>query len=210
MSFGQGSLTFSALWRFPSGAPIPAGLSLVAGLALARWLQGLGVEGVQLKWPNDVLIFGAKLAGILVELIPGQGRTPAAVVGVGLNLCAPSDGVEPPLDYPVAWLGHTLASVPPREALLAGLLLEMDALMSTYGQHGFAVFRQAFMQYDAFANLPVVVHAEDHALEGVCTGVDKDGALLLMTAQGRCVRILSGEVSLRARHSLFSGEDTAV
>jgi BirA family transcriptional regulator, biotin operon repressor / biotin---[acetyl-CoA-carboxylase] ligase len=198
LSFGQGSLTFSALWRFPSGAPIPAGLSLVAGLAVARWLEGLGVEGVQLKWPNDVLILGAKMAGILVELMPGRGRTPAAVVGVGLNLHPPLGDALPELDYPVAWLGQSLASpLPKREALLAGLVLEMDALMRTYGEQGFSVFRQAWMQRHAFSDLPVRVQAEDQLIEGLCTGVDTDGALLL-TIAGRRERILSGEVSLRA------------
>ena len=54
-SWAEGSLTFSLLWRFAPGAPVPAGLSLVAGLAVARTIEQLGVLGVQLKWPNDVL-----------------------------------------------------------------------------------------------------------------------------------------------------------
>ena len=73
-SWPGAGLTFSLLWRFAPAAHVPAGLSLVVGLAVARTLEELGVEGVALKWPNDVLIQGKKLAGILVELSSGRGR----------------------------------------------------------------------------------------------------------------------------------------
>ena len=65
-------LTFSLRWHFMPAPHMPAGLSLVVGLAVARTLEDLGVEGAA-KWPNDVLIHGKKLAGILVELSSSAG-----------------------------------------------------------------------------------------------------------------------------------------
>lgn len=194
-SWPGASLTFSTLWRFLPGAPVPAGLSLVAGLAVVRALERLGVEGLQLKWPNDVLIHGDKLAGILVELLPGRDRSFAAVVGIGLNLRLPPDAVIP--EQPGATdLARHLPAPASREALLAALLAELHALFATYAAAGFPALRGAWQQRNAFADLPVRVGGERGELSGICTGVDDDGALLIRTAD-RTERILSGEVSLR-------------
>lgn len=199
-SWTGGSLTFSTLWRFEPGAPVPAGLSLVAGLAVVRALEKLGVQGLQLKWPNDVLIHGEKLAGILVELLPGRGRTPAAVVGIGLNLLVPP-GTHIP-DQPgvtdlSAHLGADLPLLADRNVLLARLLRELHVLFETYAAGGFSALRGAWQQRNAFADLPVSISGEDRRIEGICVGVDDDGALLIRTDAG-VTRILSGEVSLRA------------
>lgn len=197
LSWDDGSLTFSALWRFAPGAPVPAGLSLVAGLALARALEELGAQGVQLKWPNDVLIHGDKLAGILVELLPGRGRTPAAVIGIGINLQLPADA-QVPEQRGVTDLAHALDTVPPtRATVLAAVLAELRSLLDTYAAAGFVALRDAWQQRNAFTDLPVCISGEAETLQGICRGVDEDGALLLETAVGMR-RVLVGDVSLRA------------
>lgn len=194
-SWSGNSLTFSALWRFAPGAPAPAGLSLAVGLALAIAIEKLGVAGVQLKWPNDVLVHGHKLAGILIELLPGRGRTPAAVIGIGINLALPPDAHIP--DQPrVTDLRTELSDPPGREALLGILLEEMHRLLDTYATAGFASLRSAWQQRNAFAGLPVRISGEGDDISGTCMGVDEDGALLIDTTTGSR-RILSGEVSLR-------------
>ena len=93
------SLTFSLLWRLPHGVQ-PAGLSLAAGLAVARALEKVSSVGAgdtpsfmpaQLKWPNDILLDGRKLGGILVELLPGATHgSNVAVIGCGINLRLPA------------------------------------------------------------------------------------------------------------------------
>ncbi len=195
-SWPGGSLTFSTLWRFQPGAPVPAGLSLAAGLAVVLALEKLGVQGLQLKWPNDVLINGEKLAGILVELVPGRGRTPAAVVGIGVNLALPPGATIP--DQPaVTDLSSHLPLLADRNVLLAHLLRELHTLFETYATAGFGALREAWQQRNAFADLPVRITGDDRRIEGLCAGVDDDGALLVRTTAG-VVRVLTGEVSLRA------------
>lgn len=189
------SLTFSVLWRFPDGAPVPSGLSLVVGLALAVALEKLGVAGVRLKWPNDVLIEERKLAGILVELQSGRGRGPAAVIGIGLNMALPAAAI--PGQPAVCSLADCLADVPDRNQVLAGILAELQDLLGVCGVAGFDALRGAWEQRNAHAGRAVRILGEGIELEGVCQGVDEDGALLLATEQG-VQRILSGEVSLRA------------
>ncbi|MDR0635413.1 MAG: biotin--[acetyl-CoA-carboxylase] ligase [Azoarcus sp.] len=191
------SLTFSVLWRFAPGASAPAGLSLVVGLALACTLEKLGVAAVALKWPNDVLVQGAKLAGILVELLPGRGDAPAAVIGVGLNLRLPADAVIPGCEGGVTDLAREMDEPPSRECLLAAFLAELHPMLATYADAGFGLLKDAWLQRNAFANLPVKVSDENAEIVGICLGVDEDGALLVRDGGG-VRRVLAGEVSLRA------------
>lgn len=194
-SWPGAGLTFSALWRFAPSSLVPAGLSLVVGLAVARTLEDLGVEGVQLKWPNDVLIHGKKIAGILVELNSGRGRAPAAVIGIGINLNLPTGAT---VDYAtgVTDLASCLAAPPGPNRLLAQVLVQLQTLLDVYVVAGFGALRGAWLQRNAFADLPVRIVGEALELAGTCAGVDEDGALLLLTSAGM-QRVLSGEVSLR-------------
>ncbi|WP_323000876.1 biotin--[acetyl-CoA-carboxylase] ligase [Denitromonas sp.] len=188
------SLTFSALWRFPAGAPAPAGLSLVAGIAVATTLENLGVAGLELKWPNDIQVHGRKLGGILVEL--ASARQVAAVVGIGLNLCLPP-GASIPGRSDVTALDQVIDTLPTRERLLAELLRTQRTLFDTYAIGGFAAFQGAWNQRNAYADLPVRLTGEAESVEGICLGVDADGALRLQTDTG-VRRVLAGDVSLRA------------
>ncbi|MDR2032262.1 MAG: biotin--[acetyl-CoA-carboxylase] ligase [Azoarcus sp.] len=189
------SLTFSVLWRFAPGAPAPAGLSLAVGLALAQALEKLGAA-VALKWPNDVLAHGAKLAGVLVELLPGRGHALAAVIGIGINLRLPAGAVVPGRDDVADLAGELGGELPARERLLAVILAELHAVLTTYACAGFALLRGAWQQRNAFANLPVRVSSEGADIAGLCLGADEDGALLVRGDEGTR-RVLAGEVSLR-------------
>lgn len=195
LSWPGAGLTFSVLWRFAAAPHVPGGLSLAVGLAVARCLEKLGVEGVQLKWPNDVLIHGKKIAGILVELSSARRGEMAAVIGIGLNRRLPPDA-EVESASGVTDLAACLPVPPGGNRLLALLLTELAYFLDIYASAGFTPLRAAWQQRHAFADLPVRILGEGTELSGVCAGVDEDGALLLDGPSGR-VRVLSGEVSLR-------------
>ncbi len=188
------SLTFSAQWHFDVNAPAPAGLSLVAGLAVATVLEQFGVAGVELKWPNDVQVYGRKLAGILVEL--AGTRPTVAVVGIGLNLSLPL-GEPVPGREDVTALDRVMEAVPARERLLAELLRMQRTLFDTYASTGFVAFVGAWNQRNAYADLPVRVAGEGADIEGICLGVDDDGALRIRTRSDGVQRVIAGDVSLR-------------
>jgi BirA family biotin operon repressor/biotin-[acetyl-CoA-carboxylase] ligase len=187
------SLTFSLLWRFAPGTA-PAGLSLAVGLAVAQGIEKLGSAGtapIRLKWPNDLLLDDRKLGGILIELVPGAPH--AAVIGIGLNLRLPQ---SMPADLRASCAALDGQIEP--NALLAAILLELLAVLETFASAGFAGLRAAWSARHAFENAPVRLLSDFAAPRaGVCRGVDADGALLL-EADGRVERVLSGEVSLRA------------
>lgn len=199
-SWPGGSLTFSLRRRFGAGAPVPGGLSLVAGLAVANALDALGVPGITLKWPNDILHHNDKLGGILVELQSvrshGRGHAMSAVIGIGINLRLPPhatiEGQTGVTDL------ASLMPVPPAPAvLLAAVLSELHRLLTTYEQAGFPALRDAWQQRNAHAGKVVRIHSETDSFDGLCIGVDDDGALLV-DLNGRSQRVLAGDVSLRA------------
>lgn len=180
------SLPFSLLWRLPAGRA-PGGLSLAVGVAVAEALRAFDVDGIALKWPNDLLRHGRKLGGILVELAGG-----AVVIGVGLNLRNPAG-----LPDEVARLAAAIDREIDRNALLASLLIRLRDALDEFGATGFAAFGERWRKLDAHAGRPVRIVSEfAPPVEGVSAGVDADGALLLRTANG-VERILSGDVSLR-------------
>ncbi|MCL2160924.1 MAG: biotin--[acetyl-CoA-carboxylase] ligase [Betaproteobacteria bacterium] len=196
LSWPGASLTFSVLWHFAPDAPAPAGLSLAVGLVLARALEKLGISAVRLKWPNDVLVHGRKLAGVLVEVLPERERAITVVIGIGLNLRLPADAMIPESDG-VTDLFRELGEPPTRETLLAAILSELHPMLTTYASTGFGLLRNAWQQRNAFAGLPVRVSGEGLDVVGFCQGVDEEGVLLVRGDEGLC-RVYAGDVSLRS------------
>ncbi len=190
-----GSLTFSLLWRFDQGAAGLSGLSLAAGVAVARALESLNIHGVQLKWPNDVLHAGRKLGGILIELHGDAGAT-AAVIGIGLNLHLPA-GLRDAVAQPATDVAAIAGEAPQRNRLLAATLVELARVLDGFTQHGFAPLRQEWIARHAHQGRPVTLSSGvGRVVTGRAAGVAEDGALLLETARG-LERFVNGELSLR-------------
>lgn len=194
LSAPDASLTFSLAWRVDGGPGRLAGLPLAVGVALAEALRALDVN-VQLKWPNDLLKDGSKLAGILVETQAVDGAT-WAVIGVGLNLALP-DELEAAIGTPAAsatWLARM-----DRNELLARLLDSLAAMATEFGAQGFAPFCGRWNRAHAWHGFPVRILDRGEVLhEGIAMGVDDSGQLQLDTAAGR-VSVMSGDVSLRLK-----------
>jgi BirA family biotin operon repressor/biotin-[acetyl-CoA-carboxylase] ligase len=185
------SLTFSLLWRFAPGR-VPIGLSLAMGVAVARALEKVGAGETALKWPNDILLRGRKLGGILVELVSGTPH--AAVIGIGLNRRLPA-ALPPEVRAIAAALDE--ACVVSGETLLAALLIELHVALRAFAADGFAVLRADWLARHAYQDAPVMLLADfAPPRQGICRGVNEEGALLLEVG-GRVERVLSGEISLR-------------
>jgi BirA family biotin operon repressor/biotin-[acetyl-CoA-carboxylase] ligase len=190
-----GALTFSLLWRFSQGAATLAGLSLAVGLAVVRALEAIGVHDAGLKWPNDVLWRGRKIAGILIEM-HGDALGPSAVViGVGINVRL-SAAVNTRIDQAAADLESIVGHTVDRNRLLAELLGEFNRVLLQFERAGFQSFRDDWQRRHVHQGCNVQLTLHGGAREtGVARGVGADGSLLLETARG--VRPFhSGDVSL--------------
>lgn len=189
------ALTFSLLWRFEQGAGFLAGLSLAVGVAVVRVLARFGVQA-GMKWPNDVLWQGRKLAGILIEMQGDVLGPSAAVIGVGLNCRMPARLLER-IDQPAVDIAGVTGSAPDRNQLLAALLGELDLVLTLFARAGFAAFRDEWQTYDVYRNKPVRIALPDGStVAGTAQGVGENGAMLLTTQAGT-LRFHSGDVSLR-------------
>ena len=190
------ALTFSLLWRCTRGAGALSGLTLAVGVALARALTAAGAGSVALKWPNDVLWRGAKLAGVLTEL-QGDALGPTAVViGVGINVRL-SEATRTQIGQAATDLETACGAAPDRNRLLAGVLIEIDQLLEAFGQKGFAPLRDEWQRHHAQQDRRVTLTLPDGTRRsGRARGVAEDGALLLETRSGT-QRFHSGEISLR-------------
>lgn len=193
-------LCLSVNWAFQDAPAALGALSLAAGVAVLRALRGLGIQGLALKWPNDIVHGAAKLGGILIDL-RGEAAGPAyVVVGVGINVRLPqslrdelrAEGLE----------ATDLASIrgangaPPRSIAVSALINELALALEEFGARGMSAFSDEWRRADALADRPVRVLQGEQALEGFARGVDADGALLV-DAGGSRRRVLSGEVSVR-------------
>lgn len=190
------NIAMSFAWRFDAGPGVVAGLSLAAGLAVLRALKDYGVADLGLKWPNDVLARGRKLAGLLAD-VQGEAAGPCLVIlGIGINThlgAAEADRIEQPWIDARTLLGHPVD----RNRLAGGVLAELVRTCELYARAGFAVFRDEWQRYHLYHQQPVRLTFADRALTGVVDGVDDAGGLWLREQDG--VRRLhqSGEISLR-------------
>ncbi|MEO8343524.1 MAG: biotin--[acetyl-CoA-carboxylase] ligase, partial [Gallionella sp.] len=190
------ALTFSLLWRFDFGLNALSGLSLAVGVAIVRALNKLGAQGVQLKWPNDILTGQGKLAGVLIEAQGDMLGPSAVVIGIGLNINLPASLV-PQIGQPACALDEICTVMPTRNQLLAALLRELAEVLQQFAHGGFATFCEEWQQYHLYQNKPIQLQMPDgKTVSGIAREVSDSGELCLETAQG-ARRFNSGEVRVR-------------
>jgi BirA family biotin operon repressor/biotin-[acetyl-CoA-carboxylase] ligase len=189
-------LYLSLLWRSAAGAAELGGLSLAAGVAFVRSLRTFGIDTAGLKWPNDVLVDGAKLAGILIDVV-GESTGPCAViVGVGINVAMPQGAaVEIDQDW-VDLCTLTGREQVSRNRLAAVVLDRLVAAIVAFEQSGLRPFLEDWRRHDLVRDRQVSLQLPNEVIRGRARGIDAGGALLVDTATGRR-RFASGEVSLR-------------
>jgi len=193
LSGAGASLTFSVAWPFARSPQALLGLPLAVGVALAEALTELQVP-VQLKWPNDVLKNGKKLAGVLVETAT-LGQQTWAVIGIGLNLLMPPE-LEQSIGHEVAeatWLAQM-----DRNQLLAMLLNHLAAALEQFEKSGLSAFLERWNALHAHRGQQVNLIEQGRVTrQGIATGVNHQGCLMLQDEQGALSAVMAGDVSLR-------------
>lgn len=189
------NLNLSLAWKFADWPPQLPALSLAIGVALWRHLRQLGLQPHQLKWPNDLWLGGAKLAGILIEHRGEVGGPCRVVVGVGLNV------YRPPAEHPQpdqAWtsLDQHLPDFGGRSRLAGGLAAALIVAVREFAASGLQSFTADFARADLLANQAITVSDAKGERQGIARGIDGQGALR-MEAGGQIRSLYSGEISVR-------------
>jgi BirA family transcriptional regulator, biotin operon repressor / biotin---[acetyl-CoA-carboxylase] ligase len=197
------SLTFSLLWRFEKGAAALGGLSLVVGLALVRALRQVGVRDAMLKWPNDVIVSGEKLAGILIETQGDMLGPTAAIIGVGVNVRLPpvlKQSIDQPATDVASHLNVHLNVQIARNELLAAMLRELVLVLDEFSEHGFKYFKSDWLPLHALQEQIVTVRQTNAVdREAIVKGIADDGALIVEFSDqpARTQTLTSAEISIR-------------
>ncbi len=189
------NLMFSMAWQFPGGPGLVSGLSLAAGLAVLQALEEYGVDGAGLKWPNDVLWDGRKLAGLLAD-VQGESAGPTQVIlGVGVNGYIGREDAER-IDQPWVDLRNILGETADRNRLAALLIRHLRRMFQAFSEKGFAPFREEWVARHLYHGRRVRLIQGDREFLGTVEGIDENGGLIVQLGKGRQV-FHSGEISMR-------------
>ncbi len=191
---GQDALAISILLR-PDIAPeaVPQ-LSLLTAVALHRALTR-HLPDIRIKWPNDLLVHDAKIAGILTEMRAEPGKVHAVVLGIGLNIRKPQKGWPKEIGQRITDLTSASGKPVSRLQIAAELIEALDACYDTYISHGFEPIRELWWSAHAASGQRVRAHGHHGYVEGIAEALDEDGALL-MRVDGDLQRFVAGDIEL--------------
>lgn len=168
-------------------------ISLAIGLMVAQVLDGLEIEDVSLKWPNDILIDQRKVGGILIELADAQ-RPASLVVGIGMNV-NDAPGVEVTGSYRATRIVDHSASCS-RNSLVAHLINAVHDAIRRFEDFGFEPFKEGWKRRDFLRGRNILLAGSEPSISGIGAGIDDEGAYLIKTSTG-VERAIGGELSLR-------------
>ncbi|MEL4296231.1 bifunctional biotin--[acetyl-CoA-carboxylase] ligase/biotin operon repressor BirA [Shewanella xiamenensis] len=189
-------LYFSQFWSFPQGMAQAMGLSLVVACSLVEVLKSFGVDNIGVKWPNDIYLNYKKLAGILIEMSGQADSECQLIIGIGVNM-AMSEDQGKGIDQPWSDLS-SLTDMPNKTDLVIALHKQLKRDIQLFEREGLAAFKTRWKQADLFHGKEIRLLMGENHVDGICRGIDEQGAVLLETADG-IQAYIGGEISLRAR-----------
>ncbi|MBE9527623.1 MAG: biotin--[acetyl-CoA-carboxylase] ligase [Proteobacteria bacterium] len=176
-------------------------LTLLAAVALAEVIEEATGKSVAVKWPNDILVEGRKIAGILLEMDSEIDRVHFVVIGIGVNINMDCALLPAELRTGATSVAVERGGNYSRVEFAANLYYALEKWYkivsgSGAGLEGFAPVVEAWKGYFPYEGKRLRVVSFSDSTEGICVGIDFDGALLLQTAPGTVERIISGDVQL--------------
>jgi BirA family transcriptional regulator, biotin operon repressor / biotin---[acetyl-CoA-carboxylase] ligase len=185
----QGNLFCSTLVRLPEQNKALSQLSFVAALAVHDFVAQY-IPLTRIKWPNDILCDGQKIAGILLETHTGANASSWVVIGIGINLAQAPSGLERPVTSLKAMTG--VAPLLPQSVEF--LAHKFQAWRDQWAHNGFDAIRQAWLARATGIGAQVNVRIGQEQHTGIFEGLDGDGALLLRLDSGALRVVHAGEV----------------
>ncbi|MGZ8136828.1 MAG: bifunctional biotin--[acetyl-CoA-carboxylase] ligase/biotin operon repressor BirA [Methylococcaceae bacterium] len=199
--FGN-NIYLSILWCFEQSGPAAiSGLSLAIGVAVIRALKQHGINHIGLKWPNDIYCGGKKLGGILIEVSGESGGPCTAVIGLGLNLFLSETTA---VGITQAWTDLTqITGQQPlfRNELSGTLLNELVPVIAGFETAGIKTYLEEWRSYDCLNGQSATLFIGEQTIDGIVSGIDDSGLLLLKRPDGSHQAFASGEISFNSSMS---------
>ena len=196
LSHGHKNLLFTILLRPPLNADNIFILTMILGISTIDSVKEMTGLDVFIKWPNDLYLNNRKLAGILTEFSVKDGLVEYVIIGLGLNvnwMPGEGDGLLYPATSILAEAGISIS----RNELLVGILKRFEI---SYGSVLSGETEDLYSRWNRLSLIigrDVEIISSDKILKGKAISIDRQGALILKNSQGKEVKILSGDVSLR-------------
>ena len=187
------SLLFSLILRPPfppQGWPL---ITLATAVAVARTCESFGI-GVGIKWPNDLVVQGRKLCGILAETVPGKDKMTPVVVGIGVNLTQTRKDFPRELRRIATSLFLVSGRRIVRHRFLQKLLLELERAYEHLSERDAQGILSEWRRRSVTLGKQVRVEQTTGILAGIAMDIDRSGALLVKTPKGRLEKVFSGDV----------------
>jgi len=167
---------------------------LMAAVALADVVEAYVPGRAAIKWPNDILVGGKKLAGILTEASCDAERVHYVILGIGVNVNYPVAAMPEAIRERATSLMQVTGAALSRESFLQRLIQGVERCYGELEQAGFDALAPRWQSYFAWRGKRVRVELLDQVTIGIAKGIDKDGALVIVDEGGIEQRILAGDV----------------
>ncbi|OIQ00750.1 MAG: biotin--[acetyl-CoA-carboxylase] ligase [Zetaproteobacteria bacterium CG2_30_46_52] len=188
------ALAFSVLLRPKLKIEQLSQLSLLTAVALQETLAMYNPH-IGIKWPNDLLVQGQKISGILTEMRCTKGAPPTVVLGIGINISKPKQGWPEDINQPVTDLESVSNHKVDSNKVLNTFLQSLNRWLDILYDQGFAPVRNAWWRAHVASQAMVRVYDGQGYIEGLAIGLAEDGALRLLV-NGAEQRIIAGDVTV--------------
>jgi BirA family biotin operon repressor/biotin-[acetyl-CoA-carboxylase] ligase len=189
------SISMSIGWDFDGPANQLQGLSLAVGVAIQQALQCLNIEGVGLKWPNDIYTAQGKLGGILIEITGDLAGPCQLIVGIGINVVSNTFANE--VDQAVGFIDQLTSDVPTRSRLVATCAEQVVKVLEQFQSRGFGFWQDEWNELHIWSGRAAKIITPKGETQVVLGGVNMSGELEVVYQSGERAYINSGEVSVR-------------
>ncbi|MFQ6075539.1 MAG: biotin--[acetyl-CoA-carboxylase] ligase [Candidatus Bathyarchaeia archaeon] len=194
----EGGIYFSVILR-PKMRPKEAlKLTFLTAVAVVKAIRKTVKLNARIKWPNDVLINGKKVCGILTEMSTSRGLIDFAVIGVGINANIDVNSLPSPLRSTSTSLMEEMRGEVERERLLRVLLTELENYYTMFTEGGFDLILGEWRDLNCVLGAYVEVVGLEGTVEGRAVDVDGDGALMIELEDGTIRRVISGDAALKS------------
>jgi len=171
-------------------------LTLLASVAVAKTVRRLYGLMAEIKWPNDVLVNGKKVCGILTEAETKGESTEFAVVGIGVNANFDLSALPKSLESSSTTLKHELKREIRREVLLSSLLEEMESVYELFSRERFDQILDEWRNLAGMLGASVEIKVDEEDVQGQAVDIDQDGALILRLEDGVTRTVAFGDLTV--------------
>lgn len=172
-------------------------LTLLTAVAVVQGIQETTGLEPDIKWPNDILIHGKKVVGILTELQAEADRINSVIIGIGINVNQELEHFPEPINMTASSLSIEAGKKINRAELIQAILLKFEKLYREYLSSGFQVVKLLWESYAVSIGKQIVARTLTESIEGVAMGITDDGVLMLKSADGTMHHIHSADIQLK-------------